>query len=357
MGLFNFFKSKEEKKVKLNRSVSKTSSKIYGGISSIFLGRKKIDEELLEEIEELLISADIGVVMVDAILESVRKESSRGELKDVDQLVASIKKVIIDIIDVTVEKDKSNDNNNDSDNDSDNEKENNIDSYSDTDIQVENEKDTDIQVPYQVLVVGVNGVGKTTTIAKLSNIYKASGYKVLIAAADTFRAAAVEQLAIWAGRIGVDIVTKDEGTDPASVVYTAIERVEKEGYEVLIVDTAGRLHNKVNLMQELLKMEKVATKNSDTGFSEKLLVIDATSGQNAITQARAFNELIGLTGLIVTKLDGTAKGGVVINIINELKIPVKFICIGESVEDIIPFNAEDFVDAVFSNENLTKENT
>ena len=339
MGLFNFFKSKEEKKVKLNRSVSKTSSKIYGGISSIFLGRKKIDEELLEEIEELLISADIGVVMVDAILESVRTESSRGELKDVDQLVASIKKVIVDIINVDVE------NNNDIqvDNDNDNDNDNDI--------------DNDIQIPYQVLVVGVNGVGKTTTIAKLSNIYKASGYKVLIAAADTFRAAAVEQLTIWSDRIGVDIVTKDEGVDPASVVYTAIERVEKEGYEVLIVDTAGRLHNKVNLMQELLKMEKVASKNNGIGFSEKLLVIDATSGQNAITQAKAFNELIGLTGLIVTKLDGTAKGGVVINIINELRIPVKFICIGETVEDIIPFNAEDFVDAVFSNENLTKENT
>ena len=331
MGLFNFFKSKEEKKVKLNRSVSKTSSKIYGGISSIFLGRKKIDEEVLEEIEELLISADIGVVMVDAILESVRAESSRGELKDVDQLVESIKKVIVDIINIEV------DNENDDVDDSNN--------------------DTDITTPYQVLVVGVNGVGKTTTIAKLSNIYKASGYKVLIAAADTFRAAAVEQLTIWSDRIGVDIVTKDEGTDPASVVYTAVERVEKEGYEVLIVDTAGRLHNKVNLMQELLKMEKVATKNNGIGFSEKLLVIDATSGQNAITQARAFNELIGLTGLIVTKLDGTAKGGVVINIINELRIPVKFICIGETVEDIIPFNAEDFVDAVFSNENLTKENS
>ena len=337
MGLFNFFKSKEEKKVKLNRSVSKTSSKIYGGISSIFLGRKKIDEELLEEIEELLISADIGVVMVDAILESVRTESSRGELKDVDQLVASIKKVIVDIINVDVE------NNNDIQVDNDNDNDNDI--------------DNDIQIPYQVLVVGVNGVGKTTTIAKLSNIYKASGYKVLIAAADTFRAAAVEQLTIWSDRIGVDIVTKDEGVDPASVVYTAIERVEKEGYEVLIVDTAGRLHNKVNLMQELLKMEKVASKNNGIGFSEKLLVIDATSGQNAITQAKAFNELIGLTGLIVTKLDGTAKGGVVINIINELRIPVKFICIGETVEDIIPFNAEDFVDAVFSNENLTKENT
>ena len=339
MGLFNFFKSKEEKKVKLNRSVSKTSSKIYGGISSIFLGRKKIDEELLEEIEELLISADIGVVMVDAILESVRTESSRGELKDVDQLVASIKKVIVDIINVDVE------NNNDIQVDNDNDNDNDIDI------------DNDIKIPYQVLVVGVNGVGKTTTIAKLSNIYKASGYKVLIAAADTFRAAAVEQLTIWSDRIGVDIVTKDEGVDPASVVYTAIERVEKEGYEVLIVDTAGRLHNKVNLMQELLKMEKVASKNNGIGFSEKLLVIDATSGQNAITQAKAFNELIGLTGLIVTKLDGTAKGGVVINIINELRIPVKFICIGETVEDIIPFNAEDFVDAVFSNENLTKENT
>ncbi len=333
MGLFNFFKSKEEKKVVLNRSVSKTSSKIYGGISSIFLGRKKIDEELLEEIEELLISADIGVVMVDAILESVRTESSRGELKDVDQLVASIKKVIVDIINVKADDDNDND------------------------IKIDDEQDAGIKIPYQVLVVGVNGVGKTTTIAKLSNIYKASGYKVLIAAADTFRAAAVEQLTIWSDRIGVDIVTKDEGVDPASVVYTAVERVEKEGYEVLIVDTAGRLHNKVNLMQELLKMEKVASKNSGVGFSEKLLVIDATSGQNAITQAKAFNELIGLTGLIVTKLDGTAKGGVVINIINELKIPVKFICIGESVEDIIPFNAEDFVDAVFSNQNLTKENS
>ncbi len=336
MGLFNFFKSKEEKRIKLNRSVSKTSSKIYGRISSIFLGRKKIDEELLEEIEEVLISADIGVVMVDAILDSVKKESSRGELKDVDQLIASIKKVIVDIIDISTKKNK------------------------DVDIVVEDnidvESDIDISTPYQVLVVGVNGVGKTTTIAKLSNIYKLLGYKVLIAAADTFRAAAVEQLTIWSDRIGVDIVTKDEGTDPASVVYTAVERVEKEGYEVLIVDTAGRLHNKVNLMQELLKMEKVAKKGSELGFSEKLLVIDATSGQNAITQARAFNELIGLTGLIVTKLDGTAKGGVVINIINELRIPVKFICIGESVEDIIPFNAEDFVDAVFSDENLAKEN-
>lgn len=311
MGLFNFFRSKKDDNKKLETSVIKTSSKLSSGISSIILGKKRIDDELLEELEELLITSDIGVAMVEAILESVRVERTRGVLKDPEQLVTAVKDKIVEII------------------------------------SIDNDIDNDIIKPHLILVVGVNGVGKTTTIAKLAKLFKDEQYNVMLVAADTFRAAAIDQLSIWSDRIGVDIVKKDEGSDPAAVVFTAVSEAKKCGTDILIVDTAGRLHNRINLMQELLKIERVAKKEIDTGFAEKLLIIDATSGQNAILQARAFNELIGLTGLIVTKLDGTAKGGVIINIINELKIPVRYIGIGEGADDLLPFDPAQFVDAIF----------
>jgi len=321
LGLFNFFRSKQADNKKLETSVIKTSSKLSSGISSIILGKKRIDDDLLEELEELLITSDIGVAMADAIIESVKVERTRGVLNDPEQLINAIKDKIIEIIsidtDIGIDNDNKNNNNN------------------------------DIIKPHLILVVGVNGVGKTTTIAKLAKLFKDASYKVMLVAADTFRAAAIDQLTIWSDRIGVDIIKKDEGSDPASVVFTAVSEAKRSNTDILIVDTAGRLHNKVNLMQELLKIERVAKKEIDTGFAEKLLIIDATSGQNAIIQARAFNELIGLTGLIITKLDGTAKGGVVINIINELKIPVKYIGIGEGVDDLLPFNPSQFVDAIF----------
>ena len=202
--------------------------------------------------------------------------------------------------------------------------------------------------PYVILVAGVNGVGKTTSIAKLANLYKKGGKSVLLAAGDTFRAAAADQLTVWAERLDVAIVKQPDGSDPAAVVHDAASSAKSKNIDILIADTAGRLHTKANLMQELMKIQRVVSKEIPNAPHEKLLVLDATGGQNAVSQAKAFKDAIGITGLVLTKLDGTAKGGVVIRIVNELKIPVKYIGFGEGIEDLRPFDAKDFAEALFT---------
>jgi len=296
---------------KLKEGLSKTSDKFTGGLENIFLGRKTIDEDLLEELEELLITSDMGVQTSMKIIDSVRDEVSRKTLKDPAELKNSLKKKILEII--------------------------NLDN---TLNQVE-------EKPYMVIVVGVNGTGKTTSIAKLAKMFKDSGLKTVLAAGDTFRAAAVDQLAIWADRAGVPIIRQAEGSDPAAVIYDAVQSAKAKNFDVLIADTAGRLHNKFNLMKELEKIFRVIKKEMPAAPHEVLLVLDATSGQNALSQAKKFHEEVGITGIILTKLDGTAKGGAIIGIVDELKIPVKFIGFGEGMDDLRPFDAESFVEALF----------
>jgi fused signal recognition particle receptor len=305
---------------RLKKGLSKTSNKIVGGMESVFLGKKEIDEELLEELEELLITADMGVATVIKIIDEVRDEVSRKVLKNPQELKTALKNKIFNIL--------------------------NIDNSL---IQTEDH-------PYVVLVIGVNGVGKTTSIAKLANMFKQEGLKTMLAAGDTFRAAAVNQLKIWADRVGVPVVAQKEGSDPAAVIFDAVQSAKAKNYDVLIADTAGRLHTKYNLMNELSKIIRVMKKELPDAPHELLLVLDATAGQNAINQAKQFQAMIGATGIVLTKLDGTAKGGVIVGIVDELNIPVKFIGFGEGMEDLRPFNAKSFVDALFSDEIEEKQN-
>lgn len=296
---------------KLKAGLSKTSDKFTGGLENIFLGRKTIDEDLLEELEELLITSDMGVQTSMKIIESVREEVSRKTLKDPAELRNSLKRKILEII------------------------------------SMDNSLNQVEEKPYMVIVVGVNGTGKTTSIAKLAKMFKDSGLKTVLAAGDTFRAAAVDQLAVWAERAGVPIIRQAEGSDPAAVIYDAVQSAKAKGFDVLIADTAGRLHNKFNLMKELEKIFRVIRKEMPSAPHEVLLVLDATSGQNALAQAKKFHEEVGITGIILTKLDGTAKGGAIIGIVDELRIPVKFIGFGEGMDDLRPFDAESFVEALF----------
>ena len=304
---------------RLRRGLSKTSNKIVGGMESVFLGKKEIDEDLLEELEELLITADMGVSTSLNIIEEVREEVSRKILKNPQELKTALKKKIYDILNV----------------------DNSL-------VQTEDR-------PYVVLVIGVNGVGKTTSIAKLANMFKNEGLKTMLAAGDTFRAAAVDQLKIWAERVGVPVVAQQEGSDPAAVIFDAVQSAKAKKFDVLIADTAGRLHTKYNLMNELEKVIRVMKKELPDAPHELLLVLDATAGQNAISQAKQFQSMIGATGIILTKLDGTAKGGVIVGIVDELNIPVKFIGFGEGMEDLRPFNAKSFVDALFADESGENE--
>ncbi|MCD8568256.1 MAG: signal recognition particle-docking protein FtsY [Geovibrio sp.] len=296
---------------KLKAGLSKTSGKFTGGLENIFLGRKTIDEDLLEELEELLITSDMGVQTSMKIIESVREEVSRKTLKDPAELRNSLKRKILEII------------------------------------SMDNSLNQVEEKPYMVIVVGVNGTGKTTSIAKLAKMFKDSGLKTVLAAGDTFRAAAVDQLAVWAERAGVPIIRQAEGSDPAAVIYDAVQSAKAKGFDVLIADTAGRLHNKFNLMKELEKIFRVIRKEMPSAPHEVPLVLDATSGQNALAQAKKFHEEVGITGIILTKLDGTAKGGAIIGIVDELRIPVKFIGFGEGMDDLRPFDAESFVEALF----------
>ena len=295
---------------KLKVGLGKTKNNINEKFNDIFSNFRKVDEDLLDELEEVLIMSDIGIETSSEIISRLREKIKKENIKDAEEVKEKLREIIIDILNVDNKELKLN------------------------------------TKPSVILVIGVNGVGKTTSIGKIANNLKKNGKKVILSAADTFRAAAVEQLEIWANRSGCDIVKKQEGVDPASVVYDAIKITKEKNADVLICDTAGRLHNKKYLMDELSKIQRVIEKELPDANKEVLLVIDATTGQNAISQVKAFKEVAPITGLVLTKLDGTAKGGVVIGIVNENKIPVKFIGVGEAIDDMEIFNSDDFVNAI-----------
>ena len=295
---------------KLKQGLGKTRDSLNDKINSVFSNFRKVDEDLLEELEEILIMSDIGVETATEIISKLRNRIKLEKITDEQGVKNALKEEMQKILD-----------------------------------KVPNGLELKTK-PAVILVVGVNGVGKTTSIGKIANNLRKQGKKVVVAAADTFRAAAVEQVEIWAKRSGSKIVKRDEGTDPASVVFEAIQELKKDNADVLICDTAGRLHNKKYLMDELLKIKKVIDKELPDAKKEVLLVLDATTGQNAISQVKAFKETVDITGLVLTKLDGTAKGGVVIGIVAENKIPVKFIGVGEQIDDMEIFNSEEFVNAI-----------
>lgn len=295
---------------KLKQGLGKTKTSFDEKINKVFSSFRKVDEDFLEELEEALIMSDIGMETSVKIVDKLRKTIKKENLKDEEDVKNALRKEMQEILD-----------------------------------EVDNKLHLETK-PSVILVVGVNGVGKTTSIGKIANRLRKDGKKVVVAAADTFRAAAVEQLEIWSKRSGAEIVKREEGRDPASVVFDAIKRTKEIDADVLIVDTAGRLHNKQYLMDELRKIKKVIDREMSECSQEVLLVIDGTTGQNAISQVKAFKQETDVTGLVLTKLDGTAKGGVVVGIVEENKIPVKFIGIGEQMEDMEIFNSEDFVKAI-----------
>ena len=295
---------------KLKQGLSKTKNSFDEKINNVFSNFRKVDEELLEELEEALIMSDVGVETSTKIIANLRNRVKKEKIEDEQGVREALRTEIKEILD-----------------------------------EVDNSLNLQT-TPSVILVVGVNGVGKTTSIGKIANRLKKDGKKVVIAAADTFRAAAVEQLEIWANRAGCDMVKKEEGADPASVVYDAIQITKQKNADVLICDTAGRLHNKKYLMDELVKIKKVIDKELPDASKEVLMVLDATTGQNAIQQVKAFKETVDINGIILTKLDGTAKGGVVIGIVAENKMPVKFVGVGEQIDDMEIFNSSDFVKAL-----------
>lgn len=295
---------------KLKSGLGKTKASINEKINNVFSTFRKVDEDLLEELEEALIMSDVGIETSTKIIDNLRIRAKREKIETEEDLKAALRDEMKKMIEVADER-----------------------------LNLEKK-------PAVILVVGVNGVGKTTSIGKIANRLKKDGNKVVIAAADTFRAAATEQIEIWAERADCELVKRDEGSDPAAVVYDAIKRVKEENADVLICDTAGRLHNKKNLMDELAKIQKVIDKELPDSSKEVLLVIDGTTGQNAISQVKAFKEVTHITGLVLTKLDGTAKGGVVVGIISENQIPVKFIGVGEQIDDMEVFNSDDFLKAI-----------
>lgn len=295
---------------KLKQGLNKTKTSFEEKMNNVFSNFRKVDEELLEELEEALIMSDVGVETSTKIVSKLRDRVKKENIQDEEGVRQALRDEIKDIFD-----------------------------------SVDNSLKLETQ-PSVILVVGVNGVGKTTSIGKMANRLKQDGKKVVVAAADTFRAAAVEQLEIWANRAGCDIVKKQEGVDPASVVYDAIKIAKEKQADVLICDTAGRLHNKKYLMDELLKIKRVIDKELPGASKEVLMVLDATTGQNAIEQVKAFKETVDITGIVLTKLDGTAKGGVVIGIVAENQMPVKFVGVGEQIDDMEIFNSEDFVKAL-----------
>ncbi|MBP3592649.1 MAG: signal recognition particle-docking protein FtsY [Clostridia bacterium] len=298
---------------KLKNGLLKTKNAIVGKIDSLFRSFHKIDEDLFDELEELLISADLGVNCTEEILDDLREAVKDGRLKDPAEIKDLLYRNLRDMLG-------------------------------------EHEPLKLNTKPSVILVIGVNGVGKTTSIGKIAAELKKQKKRVVVAAADTFRAAAAEQLAVWCDRAGVDLVRQGAGADPASVVYDAISAAKSRSADVLIIDTAGRLHNKKNLMDELAKINRVIGRELPDADRETLLVLDATTGQNAVIQAKEFKGAAEITGLILTKLDGTAKGGIIFSIKQELGIPVKFIGVGEQIEDMKPFNAEEFAGALFSEE-------
>ena len=316
--MLKFFKKNQNKdiqtdtkKASLKDRLFKSKRRLGDGLSSILIGKKQIDDELLEELEILMISADIGIQTTDKIIESVRKKASRKELKDGDSLYQLIKVELEALL-----------------------------------------IDDNLLVPvsdstFVILVVGINGAGKTTTIGKLAKSFQSQGKSVMLAAGDTFRAAAIEQLQIWGDRNEIPVISQKTGADAASVVYDAYQSAVAKNIDILIADTAGRLHTQDNLMQELEKIKRVLKKHNDTSPHETLLVIDGGSGQNAVQQANEFHKSIELSGIAVTKLDGTAKGGVLFAISDSLNLPIRYIGIGEAIDDLKPFHAKDFINALF----------
>lgn len=296
---------------RLKEGLNKTRNNIVHGIDSVFSGFSSIDEEFYEELEEILIMGDIGVKATGDILEKLRRQVKENHIKEPvackDYLIQNMKEQM---------------------------------QVGETAYQFEQQQSV-------VLVIGVNGVGKTTSVGKLAGLLKQQGKKVLIAAADTYRAAACEQLSEWANRAGVDIITGSNGADPSSVVYDAVNAAKARHVDVLLCDTAGRLHNKKNLMEELKKMNRIIDREYPGVYRENLIVLDGTTGQNALNQAREFGETADLTGIILTKMDGTSKGGIAVAIQSELNIPVKYIGVGEKIEDLQKFDAEEFIDALF----------
>ncbi len=299
---------------KLREGLSKTKRAIFGKIDALLKHFVKVDEDLLDELEELLITSDVGVTATEEILDRLREEIKEGRLKEPEQIKGVLREILQEMIG-------------------------------------EGEPLHLDTVPSVILVIGVNGAGKTTSIGKISNRLRKAHKKVVVAAADTFRAAAIDQLAVWCERSGAELVKQQEGADPAAVVYDAIQYTKKKGADVLIIDTAGRLHNKKNLMDELAKINRVIGRELPDAARENLLVLDATTGQNAILQAKEFSRAAEITGLVLNKLDGTAKGGIVLSIRKELGLPVKFVGVGEKIDDMQEFDAAEFVEALFSEDD------
>lgn len=295
---------------KINFGLSKTRNKMAGAIDDMLDSFDEITDDLYTELEEILVMGDVGVTTAVQITEKLKEETAKGKIKNTAEIRAKIKEIVADML------------------------------YGGEDMGL-------ITVPSIILVIGVNGVGKTTTIGKMAAMYKAQGKKVIMGAADTFRAAAIDQLQVWADRAGVDIVKHKEGADPAAVVFDTINAAKSRDSEIIIIDTAGRLHNKKNLMDELNKIYRVIDRELPYSDREVLLVLDATTGQNAVNQAREFQNVAEITGIVLTKLDGTARGGVVLAIKNELGIPVKFVGVGEQIDDLQPFNPTAFADGLF----------
>lgn len=317
MALFNFFS--KDKKESLDKGLEKTKESFFNKIARSVVGKSKVDADVLDSLEETLITSDVGVETTLKIIEKIEERVARDKVLGVEELNRVLKEEISALLE-----------------------ENNAINNVNFDIP----KHAD--GPHVIMVVGVNGVGKTTTIGKLAYQFKAAGKKVVLGASDTFRAAAVDQLIIWADRVGVPIVHQGMGADPASVAFDALQSAKAQNADVVIIDTAGRLHNKVNLMNELSKVKRVMDKVIPSAPHEVLLVLDGSTGQNAYEQAKQFSLATSINALAITKLDGTAKGGVVIGISDQMKIPVKYIGVGEGMEDLQPFNKNEFVDSLFS---------
>jgi fused signal recognition particle receptor len=315
-------KSEEQKPqglfASLRQRLSKTRENLSSGLADLLLGKKQIDDDLLEQLEEQLLIADVGFQATQAILTQLTEKLARNELKDGETLLATLKQTMQEILnpcEVPLELNATN-------------------------------------KPYVILMVGVNGAGKTTTVGKLAQQFKSQGHRVMLAAGDTFRAAAVEQLQTWGDRLDIPVVKQAQGSDSASVIFDALQSAQARNIDVLIADTAGRLHTQNNLMDELEKIKRVMGKLDPDAPHETLLVLDAVTGQNALTQASSFKDAVSVSGVILTKLDGTAKGGMIFSVAEQLKLPIRYIGVGESVEDLRPFNSQEFVDALLSESDI-----
>jgi len=316
MGIFGFFN--KNKKETLDKGLEKTKQSVFGKLAKAIVGKSKVDDDVLDSLEEILISSDVGVDTTLKIIERIEERIARDKYVSTSELNGILREEISALL-----------------------TENNTFDSDSWDLPSDRK-------PYVILVVGVNGVGKTTTIGKLAYQFKKAGKKVYLGAADTFRAAAVEQISIWGDRVGVPVVKQQMGADPASVAFDTLSSAKANDADVVLVDTAGRLHTKVNLMEELKKMGRVANNHVEGAPHQTLLVLDGTTGQNAVSQAKLFGQAVPVNGIVVTKLDGTAKGGVVISIKEELGVPVRWIGVGEGMDDLRPFNAKEFANALFN---------